>query len=306
MLTLLRGARAALSVFILGISVPLAMAQHGTLDPADPAHVLALGRKVYCSTIDDKPIVFWWHGAAYGRRQGEPDRHLFDVEGMNIRACSSIQDAERGAGYALVSREILLYLDKDSGQPLATWDNPWTGETVDVLHVANDPVNFQVYETGRDGTPSTWGGEVNHGQWWMRSTIPLWYANPLGGGYQAEIGGVHHAAELFSFFGRTEDLLDPETTTAMVTIGYSRMSNWLPWMRMSGREGLLWFHTSGAKLKAWEDLSERMKSEILTHYPDYVAPPLRGDTRENMTSLKYYKGVEEGTIIPPDRSQSIK
>ena len=105
------------------------------------------------------------------------------------------------------------------------------------------------------------GDEVNHGQWRMRATILLWYPSPLGGAYQAEVGGAHHGAELFNCFGRTDDLLDPDTTMVMVTIGWSRIANWLPWMKMSGRESLFWIHAAGVKLKTWEDLSETMKSE---------------------------------------------
>ena len=83
---------------------------------------------------------------------------------MNIRACSTLQDDDLGEGLHLVSREILLYKDKDTGEVFSTWDNPWTGETVDVLHVANDPVNFKMYETGRDGSPLQWNGEDRRGR----------------------------------------------------------------------------------------------------------------------------------------------
>ena len=296
------GFATAASALVLSGCATLAEAQDTMLDPTDPANVLTLNRKVACSTVDNEPIVYWWHGQAYGRRQGERDTHIFNVEGMNVRACSTISDPDRGEGFALVSREILLYLDKETGEPLATWDNPWTGKTVDVLHVANDPVNFESYTIGRDGQPAVWSGEVSDGNWWQRSTFPLWYPNPLGGAFQTEVGGTYHATELFNFFGRTEDLLDPNTTTAEVTVGWSRMSDWLPWMEMNGREGLFWVHTAGAKLASWDDMSETMKNEIRTHYPEYVAPPEQGDDRDNMTSWKYYKGVTDGTITAPDRS----
>jgi len=72
---------------------------------------------------------------------------------MNIRQCVAVEDPERGTGYKLVSREILLYLDPQTGEVLETWQNPWSGETVRVLHVANDPVNSTSYVTGRDGRP---------------------------------------------------------------------------------------------------------------------------------------------------------
>ncbi|MEM9842253.1 MAG: DUF1838 family protein, partial [Pseudomonadota bacterium] len=116
----------------------ISQAQEGAQpDPTVAEDALAIMRKVMCSTVDDQPEVYWWHGMALSRKMGERDRHIFNVEGMNIRACSTIQDDELGTGLHLVSREILLYKDPETGEVLSTWENPWTGNTVDVLHVAN-------------------------------------------------------------------------------------------------------------------------------------------------------------------------
>ncbi len=271
------------------------------LDPGNASDAQQIMRKMQCSTMDGRAAVFTWHGQAFGRRQGEKDVHLFNVEGMNIRACSTIKDAARGAGFALVSREILLYLDKETGAVLTRWKNPYTDEWVSVQHVANDPVNQQSYEMGRDGKPAKWDGEIKGDQWWSRLTLPLWYPSPLASRYEREVGGTYHATELFNFFGRTTDLLDPATTTAKVSVGWTRMSDWLPWMHMNGREGLFWLHTAGSKVASFEDLSDTMKREIRTNYPAYVSPPPTGDARGNMTSWQYYKEASEGLIKPPSR-----
>ena len=132
------------SLSALAACATISQAQEGAqLDPTDAADSLTIMRKVMCSTVDNQPEVYWWHGIALSRVTGERDRHVFDVEGMNIRACSTIEEDEKGTGLHLVSREILLYKDPDTGEVLSTWDNPWTGETVDVLHVANDPYGFR-------------------------------------------------------------------------------------------------------------------------------------------------------------------
>jgi len=294
------GALAA-AIIMLGGCASTGEAQTKPLNPATPADSLTIGRKVQCSTVDNAPVIYWWHGVAYSRRQGEKDVHLFDVEGMNIRACSSITDEKGTKGYHLVSRELLLYRDKETGEVLKTWDNPWTGETVDVLQVANDPVNFKAFETDREGSPSIWGGEIMANQWWYRSTFPLWYPNPLGGDFQKEVGATYHATEMFDFFGSTDDLLDPKTETAQVWVGWTRMSDWLPWMEMNGREGLMYMHTAGKKLSGPEELPESMKAEIAANYPEYTSPPPAGDPRANMTSWKYFKAVRDGTIEAPKR-----
>jgi hypothetical protein len=293
--------RRALQLVLLFFVSGSASVYAGQLDPNDPDDALTIGRKIGCSTIDAKPITYWWHGSAYSRRQGERDKLLFEVEGMNVRSCTSISDAEKGDGYKLVSREILLYKDPKTGEVLSTWDNPWSGETVDVLHVANDPVNFTAYKVGRDGKPSTFTGTIMGDRWWNSTEVPLWYPNPLASAYQKEIGGTYHATEMFNFMGDTDSLFSTETSTAEVQVGWARMSDWLPWMMMNGREGVIYMHTAGRKLDSWDDLSETMKDEINTHYPDYVGPPPSDDPRRNETSWLYYKKIRDGDRVAPER-----
>ncbi len=273
----------------------------GMLDLDNPDDAFEAGRKIQCSTIDGQAITYWWHGRAYSRRQGEKDRHLFNVEGMNTRLCTTINDEEKGEGYKLVSREILLYKEPKTDEVLATWDNPWTGETVDVLHVANDPVNFTAHKIGRGGQPARFYGTILDDRWWMTSTVPLWYPNVLAGEFQKEIGGTYHATEMFNFMGDMESLLDKETTTAEVQVGWVRMSDWLPWMMMNGRDGIIYMHTAGRKLDSWDDISETMKNEIAMHYPEYTSPPPADDARRNETSWSYYKKIRDGERTAPDR-----
>lgn len=273
----------------------------GQLDLSDPDDAFTAARKIQCSTVDGEAVTYWWHGRAYSRRQGEKDRHLFNVEGMNTRLCTTVNDQDKGEGYKLVSREILLYKDPKTDDVLATWENPWTGETVDVLHVANDPVNFTAYKIGRDGRPASFRGTVLGDRWWMTNTIPLWYPNVLASEFQKEIGGTYHATEMFNFMGDMASLLDKETTTAEVQVGWVRMSDWLPWMMMNGREGVIYMHTAGRKLDSWDDMSDTMKIEIARHYPEYTAPPPADDMRRNETSWSYYKKIREGERTAPDR-----
>ena len=269
------------------------------LDTAEGAHKAM--RKVQCSLVDDEPVTYYWFGKAFSRRMGERDKVLFDVEGMNVRSCSTISDPKRGKGYHLVTREILLYKDAETGNVLNTWENPWTGEEVEVMHVANDPVNSKGYVNGRDGKPGKFAGDVIGDKWQMNFTIPLFYPNPLASEFQKEIGGTYHATEMFNFLGDVDDLTDMSKDTADVQIGWARMSDWLPWMNMQGRDGVIYMHTAGRKLESWDDMPKAFKDDIKKHYPEYVAPPPSGDPRPNMTSWKYYKAVKEGKIELPKR-----
>lgn len=278
-----------------------AYAADGKIDLNTTQGALDAMRKVQCSLVDGEETTYYWHGRAYSRKMGERDKHLFNVEGMNIRACVTNTDAKRGDGFKLVTRELLIYVDKDTGEVIKTWDNPWTGESVEVMHVANDPVNNGFYELGRDGKPSKFAGDIMGDRWQMSFTVPLFYNNPLASEYQSEIGGTYHATEMFNFFGQIDDLTDRSKNSANVAVGWARMSDWLPWMKMGGREGVIYFHTAGRKLEKFDDLPEVLKDEIKTHYPKYDSAPPLDDTRRNMTSWKYYKAVKDGTEVLPKR-----
>jgi len=285
-----------LAAFLLGISG--ANAQSNPLDPSKTSDALQITRKIACSTVDGEAVTYWWFGKAYSRRQGERDIHLFDVEGMNTRACAATPDG----GFKLVSRELLLYKDKDTGKLLSTWDNPWTGETVDVLHVANDPVNATYSTTSRDGSDYKWSGFLSGDVWWQTATVPLFYPNVLASEYQDEVGPRYHATEMFNFFGPKQSLIDPNTTKAEgVEVGWARMSDWLPWMKMGGREGIIYMHTAGKKLDAWDDLPKAFKKEIDKNYPEYRTPPPLDDDRKNVTSWSYYDAVAKGEVEAPKR-----
>jgi hypothetical protein len=253
---------------------------------------LKASRKIICSLKDNKPIVYWWYGRMYSRVQGEKDKLLFRVEGMNIRQCSSVEDPKRGSGYRMVSRELLFYQDPETGKIIDQWTNPWTGETVDVLHVANDPVNWgYTYEINKNGKPYAMNLSMHGDDWWDTSTIPLFYKNPLGGDFQDYVGGVYHATEMFNTTGSVSDLTDDTKDTAKVSIGWERLSYWLPWMKMSGRTGIVYFHTFGKKLDSYDELPESIKVEIETNYPIYNKPPPTDDKRRNETSWTYFKKV---------------
>ncbi len=266
-------------------------AKPAKIDLATPEGAVAASRKTQCSMKDGEPVTYWWIGNLFSRVPGEPDRMLFRVEGMNVRQCDTVTDPQRGTGYRYVSKEILLFEDPTTGVPLTTWKNPWTGENVTVVQVANDPVNARgpTYPIDRDGTPKKWTGTILGNHWWTTDTVPLFYDNPLQDGYQDYVGGKYHAVEMFNSFGDLDDLVSPKTATAQVRVGWVRISGWLPWMKMGDRAGEVYFHAAGQKLGSWDELPASLKEEIARNYPAWTAPPPIDDQRPNETSWTYFK-----------------
>lgn len=267
-------------------------AQAETIDANSAEGYVALNRKIQCSTEDGSPQVFEWSGFGYARVPGEPDRKIFGLLGMNVRQCGQVEDPEKGIGYRLVSREIMLYLDPKTGEVMRTFDNPWTGDANEVIHVANDPVNGRPsFGVAADGSSKTFAYRDVNGQYLINYEIPLFYKNAMGGEYQKYVGGSYHATEIFDFNGDVAELLDASKPVAYPVISWVRLAQWLPWMEMNGRAGMLYFNAMGRKLLNYEQLADALKSEIAENYPEYRAPPPLDDPRRNETSWTYMKKI---------------
>jgi hypothetical protein len=265
------------------------------LDPNKPEDALEISKRAQCGEADGKPAVYHWAGNIYSRVQGEPDRLLFKGEGMNIRQCVTVNDPKRGKGWRLVSREVMFYLDPKTGEVVRTWANPWTGETVDVMQIANDPVNQRPqFPVGADGTPFKFQGR-REGRWiFAPFEAPLFYHNVLQGDYQDYVGGKYHAMEIFDFAYDAEEILNTKNATAYPIISWVRISEWMPWMKMRGRQGQMVFNAMGNKLKSYDELPKVIKDEIALNYPGYTAPPPSDDTRPNETTWTVTKKWLEG------------
>ena len=262
------------------------------LDPAKPEDAIRLQQKMTCSTTEGKVIIHWWEGGMYSRVPGEKDRHLFDIQGMNIRHCKNFNDPERGPGFQSFSREIMLHLDPATGQVMDEWQNPWTGEKLPVVHVANDPVNMRapMHAYGADGKPLQLELK-RHGDTVMsRSVYPLFYPSPLAGDYQEWVGGTYQAVEMFGNFYSAADLFDPKKDTVdQNPLAWSRISAWLPWMKMGSRTGEIYTSTVGGRVDSFDELAEPMRTVIRQRYPKYLAPPPLGDPRPNETSWTVFR-----------------
>lgn len=290
----------AAAALVAAVAAGPAEARSKKLDPKNADEALQISNKVFCANKPGETALYWWQGAAYARRPGEKDRHLFNVHGMNVRQCARLEDKVRGVGFRSVSRELLLYTDKDTDQLLKTWTNPWTGEEVEVIHVANDPVNSRAPTWSRNekGEPT-----ANIDNYMVRGTVAmtgggaarLFYENPLAGPYQPYIGGTYHATEFLTSAFDLNQAMDPKTNAVSdAVLSWGRISSWLPWMKMGGRDGMIVIYTYGLRLNSFDELPQVVKDAVNTTYPIYRNPPPTDDARPNETSWTYFKKIMEG------------
>lgn len=289
--------RSALAALLAGCA-PWGMATDDLLAPAEQregAAALRWSQKLTCGTTEAGVTRYGvWEGKLYSRAPGEKDRHLFNVIGINVRQCEAHQDDARGAGFRSVSREIMVYLDPQTNNIIDRWRNPWTGAMVDVIHVANDPVNMRspIYLRTADGSPLTVRLRRYDDTLVSSREIPLFYTNPLGGNYQEYVGGTYHAMEIFNTYYRADDFLDDQRTRIGESrISWQRISSWLPWMQMGDRPGVMIFNATGYSSFERERIPTRLLQILNERFPAYLQPPPLGDPRPNETTWTVTKKI---------------
>jgi hypothetical protein len=95
--------------------------------------------------------------------------------------------------------------------------------------------------------------------------------------------------EIFDFAFDANEMLDTKNPTAYPAVSWVRISDWMPWMKMRGREGQMVFNAMGNKLKSYDELPKVIKDEIALNYPIYTASPPVDDARPNETTWTMFK-----------------
>jgi hypothetical protein len=121
---------------------PTAVLGDRALDLTDPAHNLYAFGKVW-STFGDEPLYSTFHGTLYGWFEGRKLAPLVGFQGTGVTKCRLDEGAD-GPVLTLRGKETGFFTDLASGEVLDVWDNPFTGETVEVYHFLNDRIGGTV------------------------------------------------------------------------------------------------------------------------------------------------------------------
>jgi hypothetical protein len=256
--------------------------------------------RTVCSTDSEEDVFISWNGTVYDMRDVNSDdtqkpEIIFQVSGFNVARCYQVTLPGSNITYWFKSsREIMLYLDKDTGEVLNTWTNP-NGVQVPVVHVANNPAQFPL------GFPNSQVEYLIGGDFaTLTSNIPLYYPNPL---YSDEATRPfapyvnYQATEFFQWHVPRRSLDDHHhyrnepaegdnnekrsyggygqhsTTIDDTTISWNRVSPYLPWMNMSGIDGFLQITATATKVDSYDELFPVLRDVVDNVVPVYKHAP---------------------------------
>jgi len=234
------------------------------------------------SSLDSSESTFLtWSGKIYAFVPGEKRKLLFKMLGVSVSRCILHEEGS----WDFTSRELTYYLDPETEEILHKWENPFTGEIVTVIHVANNPV--QGYFKGK--FPAQVEGDTTT---FVFDIFPT-YPNPLAGNAKfAEYSPqeTYQAAELFKLSVPTSELLNPElSSVTQLKLSWDRIGQWVPWMKMGNNPGQMIYSAYGSKVKGLSALPQLLQDEINHQVPLYKNAPKSFKEGEDMTSWLYFE-----------------
>lgn len=233
------------------------------------------------ASTDGQSSFLTWQGSIYAFIPGRQTQLIFKMIGMSVARCVLNPD---GIWY-LLTRELSFYLDPNTKEKIDRWDNPWTGETLPVVHVANNLVQRGLkYPFKAIVQPDTTTFIVD--------LFPS-YPNALATDTrlaQYSPQSFYQAAELFKFTVATADLISTTTPTiAMMQLTWDRIGPWLPWMKLGNDAGYLLYSAYGYKLSNFTELPSLLQNEINDRVPLYKTAPEHYIDRKDVTSWTYFQ-----------------
>jgi hypothetical protein len=238
-------------------------------------------------------------GYVNGVREGEKVRPL-----MGYFVFSTFRMIKNPDGsYQRLLRELVLYTDLERKQFLEEWDNPYTGERVRVVDVANDPFNAVFSEYFPD--PPSYGGLNTERpprrplllpwQMWPNNTVVLetdvhlYYPSAMRPDTwpRESPGPMSRVSEFFRYFVRAEDLANPALTHVPHNGVWGRITPWLPWMLMGQTPGHILYQGMFTTAHRLDDLPSALVARVKDKYPLFLDAPEKW-VDPSLSSLENY------------------
>lgn len=288
------------------------------LDVNDPRENLYGFAKMW-GTIGPKAVLSGYQGVQYAIVGDKRAMPLFGYCGFgNIRNVIQPDGTVKVMG-----KECGYFTDLATGEIIDHWDNPWTGERVEVFPFLNDRfrgslgLERKVFRVGDGETVNNEmgaksGNAAAKGEPfrlpWQRigdQYLLGWdyaheYTNPVTpeGWPKASTGRRVNPSEHFTIFTPAAEIDDRSVESARYHAGFMRQAPWWPWMLMgqSGVHGVLMGRMHSYKITGGpEDVPSAVLKRVERDRPDLLEEPTDGPDEGVRGTLEAY--VEE---VPPE------
>jgi hypothetical protein len=253
----------------------------------------------------------WYKGVVLGVRPKEAVRPLVGFEGFSV---ARFLPQQPDGSWRKLLRETVFFRDLRTGQILERWQNPYTSETVRVVHTFNDPFNFTISEYFPD--PPNYGGlntqkppRVPFRLPWsiagsntllLGTDIHLFYPSALQPDKwpRESPGPTSQVSEMFRYVIRAEDMADPKNTSVEYHGTWNRVTPWLPWMLMGQAEGHILYVGDMAGYRTMDYLPQDLLDYCRKNAPKFLEAPTE-DYGPSLSSIENFARNEKPAPVDP-------
>lgn len=279
---------------------PAAPAARRPLAFQDPIWNREVSARLEANADPKKFIYGMVQGVVSGVRDNEKVRPL-----MRFEVFSTIRVVRQPDGsYQRLCRELIFYRDLATGKLMDQWDNPYTGERVKVVDVANDPYNYVISDFYPD--PPSYGGlnkeqrpprrpyirkwsVIDHNTVAVESDIDLFYPSAMQPEQwpRESPGKMTRVSEYFRYFMRREDLENPDLGHIPAHGVWNRITPWLPWMLMDQAPGHIVYAGNMCAQETLDYHPKDVLERVRERWPQYMVAP-ETNTGPSLSSLERY------------------
>ena len=261
--------------------------------------------------VDPEAVSYsWYMGRMAGVRPGEAARDLMGVIGMGT---VKMLPRDGGApGYLMLRKELGFFTDIETGEILRRWTNPYTGETLEVDHIANPSINAEIKpylgEVGLYEEIDTPRERAFILPWKIvgdRAIVErhdhLWVRNPLDPAvWRRESSGAMIAiSDANTFNVALADLQNPALTKVPSQGHWVHRRPWQPWMLMGQEEGFLEYNCVTGSVADLDSLPAQIVAEARTNYPDFLVPATEM-TKAESSLARYMRTRKPAPPLAPE------
>lgn len=284
----------------------LASGQRRPIDFSDPGAHLDAWMKIYSDLRGHRNVYSRFDGvifAVLGHRAAlQP---LLGFEGFAVNRVVPMDDGT----YRVFINEVAYYKDLASGRILDAWQNPWTGERVEVVHLHAGPLTNTMGKVRRfeqpDGsfveTPFLLPYFVQGDDVFVSIEFNDVRDNPLTPEEwpRESAGSKIRVAESMQFMSRRSELEDPAVYSVRPPTSWTLMRSWLPWMLMGQRPGHLLYQNIVQKVDGLDGIPAAIVSQTERRFPDFLEAPPDSSWGQFRTSYQTYREERKPAPLPP-------
>ncbi len=257
------------------VGAPSARADMLDLDPSNPAHTLMILRKL-AHTMDDS-IVYWWAKLSRMVMHEKIATPLWDV---HVAALLKTRDLDERGAYETTAISMVFYTDLETGEYLRTFDNPITGETVEIGYFPAQPSKRITSIDGPKSEPPSRPGYdvidshplgpalIEGDDVWVRMDDITFFEPQT-----PDAGPPFRVNDWSTYHGSVRDVANTEILNAPATWYFNDILSFPPWLGMGDRPGDFVSRGYGRKVSSFRAMPEQLHDLIKARHPDIYGDP---------------------------------